>query len=434
MIEFCVAVWGGSQIKEAGMVFCLSSAFVGWRMVFYGEKKKNRTILESIWRKIMNTRIYLDYNATTRIDDDVLETMFENIHCFANPASPHFDGQNASDILENSREIIADFLDAKPNEIIFTSGGTEGNNTVLQQMLSNKNLKKLIISSIEHSSVGEYAKILEKNDVKVIKIPVDNLGFINLEKLEEICDENSLVSIIWANNEIGTIQDVKKITEIVKRKDGLIHFDAVQAFGKIKISLKEINADFLTISGHKIYGPRGIGALFIRENTQFFPFVIGGGQENGFRSGTANQWLASGFAKAVEKRKSVIETEQLYLWKLRDFLINCLKKEIDGILFNGSQEFGKTLSGTLSITINDIENEIIAIRLDNAGISVSKGSACNSKKVHTNTVLNAIGLPQAAAARTIRVSFGKFTTKEEIECFSEKLNEIVKNIRNIRNS
>ncbi|MDR0304533.1 MAG: cysteine desulfurase [Chitinispirillales bacterium] len=380
----------------------------------------------------MNKRIYLDYNATTPIGNEVLKTMFENKDCFANPASAHFDGQNALNLLEKSREIIADFLCVKPHEIIFTSGGTESNNTVLRQTLDNKNLKKLIISSIEHSSISEYAEFLKQNGVEVIKIPVDCLGFIDIEKLEEICDENSLVSVIWANNEIGTIQDVEKIAQIVKKNGGLLHFDAVQAFGKVNISLEKINADFLTFSSHKIYGPRGIGALFVRENTPFLPFIIGGGQENEFRSGTANQWLASGFAKAVELRKSVIETEQTYLWNLRKGLIESLENKIEGVSFNSPQEFGKTLCGTLSVTINDIENEIITLQLDNAGISISKGSACSSKKIRTSGVLSAVGLSQSAAARTIRVSFGKFTTKEEIEYFCEKLSEIVKNVREKR--
>ena len=380
----------------------------------------------------MNKRIYFDYNAATPIENEVLKTMFENKDCFANPASAHIDGQNAYALIEKSRELIANYLCAKPHEIIFTSGATESNNTVLRQMLCNKNLKKLIISSIEHPSVEEYAEFLKQNGVEVVKIPVDYLGFVDIEKLEEICDENSLVSIIWANNEIGTIQDVEKIAEIVKQNGGLLHFDAVQTLGKVNISLKKINADFLSFSSHKIYGPRGIGALFVRENTPFSPLIIGGGQENEFRCGTANQWLASGFAKAVELRKSVMESEQKYLWNLRKYLINYLENKIEGISFNGTQEFNKTLCGTLSITIDDIENEIIALRLDNAGISVSKGSACSSKKIHTSGVLTAIGLSQAAAARTIRVSFGKFTTREEIECFCEKLSEIVKNLREMR--
>jgi len=380
----------------------------------------------------MNKRIYLDYNAATPIENEVLKTMFENSDCFANPASAHADGQNAYALLEKSREIIADFLCAKPHEIIFTSGATESNNTVLRQTLCNKNLKKLIISSIEHPSVDECAEFIKQNGIEVVKIAVDCSGFLDIKKLKEICDKNSLVSIIWANNEIGTIQNVEKIAEIVKQNGALLHFDAVQAFGKIDISLEKINADFLSFSSHKIYGPRGIGALFVRENTTFSPLIIGGGQENEFRCGTANQWLANGFAKAVELRKSVIESEQKYLWNLRKYLINYLENKVEGISFNGSQEFNKTLCGTLSITIDDIENEIIALRLDNAGISVSKGSACSSKKIRTSGVLTAIGLSQASAARTIRVSFGKFITLEEIEYFCEKLSEIVKNLREMR--
>ena len=380
----------------------------------------------------MSKRIYLDYNAATPVENKVSQTMLNERSCFANPASSHFDGQTALALLEKSREIIADFLQAKPHEIIFTSGATEGNNAVLSQILSNKKLKKLIISSIEHPSVGEYAEFLKQNGIEVIKIPVDRLGFIDTEKLSEVCDKNSLVSIIWANNEIGTIQDGEQIAEIVKKNGGLLHFDAAQAFGKIEFSLQKINADFLTFSSHKIYGPRGIGGLFIRENTPFFPFIIGGGQENNFRSGTANQWLACGLAKAAQLRKPVIKDENTKLWELRKYLIDLLKKEIGGISFNGSQEFGKTLAGTLSITIDDIESEIIVLRLDNAGISVSNGSACNSKKINKSDVLTAIGLSQAAAARTIRVSFGKFTLKKEIKYFSENLIEIVKNIRKIR--
>jgi len=371
----------------------------------------------------MNKSIYLDYNATTPIDKEVLQVMNAEIENFANPASSHLCGQNAENLLENSREIIAAFLDAKSQEIVFTSGGTESNNAVLSQIFKNKKIKKLLISSIEHPSVSEYADA-EKN-------PVDNWGFVDLDFLEKKCDSETLVSIIWANNEIGTIQNAAKIAEIVKKNGALLHFDAVQAFGKIEISAKEIPFDFLSFSSHKIYGPRGIGGLFVREFVEFFPLIIGGGQESGFRAGTANQWLACGFAKAVELRKNKA-LEQKVFWEMRESLIGKLKI-IDGISFNGSQEFDKTLSGTLSITISDIENEIIALRLDNAGICISKGSACSSQKVRASSVLTAIGLSNSAAARTIRVSLGKQTTPKEIDFFAEKFTEIVQNIRKSRN-
>jgi len=378
----------------------------------------------------MSGRIYLDYNAATPIDKEVLAKMTAEIDNFANPASSHLSGQNAANLLENSREIIGDFLEAKPQEIIFTSGGTESNNSVLTQIFKNKNINKILISAIEHPSVSEFEDTVANHSPK---IPVDNLGFVDLDFLEKNCDKNTLVSIIWANNEIGTIQNAAKIAEIVKKNGGLLHFDAVQAFGKIKISAKEIPFDFLSISSHKIYGPRGIGGLFVREGVEFAPFLIGGGQENEQRAGTANQWLACGFAKAVELRKIEMLSEQKTLWALRENLIEKLKT-IDGLSFNGAQDFDSTLAGTLSITVSDIENEIIALRLDNAGICVSKGSACSSQKVRASSVLTAIGLSNSAAARTIRVSFGKQTTTSEIDLFSGKLNEIVKNIRKSRNS
>lgn len=379
----------------------------------------------------MSKTIYLDYNATTPISEEVLQEMNENIGKFANPASSHIEGQIASNLLENSREVISDFLHANPQEIIFTSSATESNNTVLSQVLKNPRIKKLLISAVEHPSISEYADYLNENGVEVVIIPVDNLGFIDLDFIEKNINNETLVSIIWANNEIGTIQNAEKIAEIVKQKSALLHFDAVQAFGKIKISAKEIPFDFLSFSSHKIYGPRGIGGLFVREGIDFFPLIIGGGQENGFRAGTANQWLACGFAKAVELRKNM-RIEQENLWNMREKLKEKLKT-IDGISFNGSQNFAETLAGTLSITISDIENEIIALRLDNAGICVSKGSACASQKVRASSVLTAIGLSNSAAARTIRVSFGKQTTEDDIDFFADKLSEIVQNIRKSRN-
>jgi cysteine desulfurase len=381
----------------------------------------------------MTKQIYLDYNAATPIDSEVLQELIFCRENFANPASPHYSGQNAAVLLENSRESIADFLKAKPQEIIFTSSGTESNNTVLWQMLNNKKLKKLIISEIEHSSVSEYADFLKEKQIEVIKIRVDNQGFIDLDLLKENTDENSLVSIIWANNEIGTIQDVERISEIVKESGALLHFDAVQALGKIEISLKNIRADFLSLSSQKVYGPRGIGALFVREKVPFFPFIIGGGQENGMRSGTANQILAAGFAKATKLQENLVG-KQKEIWALRETLIEKLKAEIPQISFNGAMDFNKTLAGTLSITIPDIENEIIVLRLDNAGIFVSKGSACSSNKVAPSNILTAIGLNKSMAAKTIRVSLGKETKNDEISTFSEKLTEIVQNIRKSRNS
>jgi len=380
----------------------------------------------------MNKPIYLDYNAATPIDESVLQKMNAAIGNFANPASSHLSGQNAANLLENSREIIADFLEAKPQEIIFSSGGTESNNSVLAQILRNPAINKILISAVEHLSVEEYAEFLKKNGFNAIKIPVDNLGFVDLGFLEKNCDNRTLVSIIWANNEIGTIQDAARIAEIVKKNGGLLHFDAVQAFGKINVSAKEIPFDFLSFSSHKIYGPRGIGGLFVREGVGFAPFLIGGEQENGFRSGTANQWLACGFAKAVELRKAEFEDEQKSLWKMRENLMEKLSG-INGLSFNGSQDFGKTLAGTLNMTISDIENEIIALRLDNAGICVSKGSACSAQKVRTSSVLAAIGLSNSAAARTIRISLGKQTTLDEIDFFIEKLTEIIQNVRKSRN-
>jgi len=376
--------------------------------------------------------LYLDYNSTTPIADEVLQEMLFHKENFANPASSHFVGQKAANLLENSREIIANFLQAKPQEIIFTSGGTESNNTVLWQLLNNKKLKKLVISEIEHPSISEYAEFLKNKGIDVIKIPVDNFGFVDIGFLAKNCDETTLVSIIWANNEIGTVQNVEKISEIVKKNGALLHFDAVQAFSKVEISLKKINADFLSISGHKIYGPRGIGALFIRENTEFFPLIIGGGQENEFRAGTANQILAAGFAKAAKIRDNFL-TEQKKIWDLRETLIKTLQDEIPQIKFNGAQKFNETLAGTLSVTIPDVENEIVVLRLDNEKIFVSKGSACSSKKVSASSVLTAIGVSKIAAARTIRVSLGKDLTKDEILTFAKKLSKIIKNIRKSRN-
>jgi cysteine desulfurase len=380
----------------------------------------------------MTLNLYLDYNAATPIDVDVLSEMNLRQNIFANPASSHLAGQKAADLLENSREVIAGFLKAKPHEIIFTSGGTEGNNTVLWQTLSNKNLKKLIISSIEHPSIDEYADFLLEKQVEVLRIPVNNLGFIDLDFLEANCDKQTLVSIIWANNEIGTVQDVAKIAEITKRNGALLHFDAVQAFGKIQISMRELAADFLTFTSHKIYGPRGIGGLFVRENTPFFPLIMGGGQESGFRSGTANQILAAGFAKAVEKCKENLVEEEKEIWTLRQILKEKLSGAINEIKFNGAQDEGKTLSGTLSITFGDIENEIVVLRLDNAGFFISKGSACSSQKVFASSVLTAIGLSASEAARTIRVSLGKGLKIDEIDLFAKKISEIVLKIRESR--
>lgn len=374
------------------------------------------------------TDIYLDYNATTPLHPVVKDTMIKNMDIFGNPASAHSFGQKAEMIATESKEIIADFIGADPEDLIFTSGGTESNNTVLYQLLSekltDKEPRKFICSSIEHSSILEYSSLLKKSDIEVIYLPVDENGFVSLDKLREVITPNSLVSIIYGNNEIGTIQDIARISDIVKSAKAELHVDATQAVGKIPIDLSSLNIHYLTASAHKIYGPRGIGLLYKKKFTRFSPLIIGGGQQEEQRAGTENHQLMAGFAMAISQRKIEMDEENLKLRALKELFKTEISDKLPFVRFNGASD-ENSLPGTINMTLPGVENEMLLLYLDMAGIAISTGSACSSRTFKASHVLHSIGLSELEAFQTIRISMGRETSEENVMKLIEEMTTIV---------
>jgi len=371
--------------------------------------------------------IYFDNAATTKVDDKVIKEMLpyfdEN---YGNASSQHDVGMKAKLALEKSRKIIAKSIKANTNEIIFTSGGTESNNMVLKGLFFSNYPKKshIITTKIEHDSILQTCKWLENQGAKVTYLDVDKEGFVNLEELKkEINDKTFLVSIIHGNNEIGTLQDLESIGKICKEKRVLFHTDACQSFTKVPIDVKKQDIDLITLNAHKIYGPKGVGALYMKKGTKITPLFHGGGHENKLRSGTENIPGIVGFAKAVEISNSK-DVEKM--GKLRDKLINGLLK-IENTNLNGPRE--KRLCNNINISFNDIEGESIGGYLENEKIYTSTGSACMSHSLETSHVLKAIGLTPLQSNSSLRISISKFTTEEEINYFLNKIEGTVKKLR-----
>lgn len=373
--------------------------------------------------------IYLDNAATTRVDEEVVKTMLPYFNeKYGNASSIHFKGQEAKEALERSRRIIAKAIRAKSYEIIFTSGGTESNNLALKGLFFANYPEKnqIITTKIEHDCILNSCKWLEKQGAKITYLDVDEKGFVNLKELKDsITDKTIVVSIIHGNNEIGTIQDLEKIGKICKEKDVLFHSDACQSFTKVPINVKKQNLNLLTLNSHKIHGPKGVGALYIREGMKITPLSHGGGHENKLRSGTENVSGIVGFAKAVEiSNKKDIEK----MIKIRDKLIEGILK-IPHTMLNGPKD--RRLCNNLNISFNNIEGEAIGGYLENFGICTSTGSACASHSLKTSHVLNAIGLTPLQSNSSIRMSISKYTTEEEIDYVLEKLEKVVNKLRKI---
>lgn len=378
-------------------------------------------------------KIYLDYAATTPVDPRVAKSMapFASEH-FGNTMSLHSFGQEAKLALEQSRKTIADFINAKPNEIIFTSSATESNNLALKGVAMNlpkgKGAYHIIISSIEHHCIEETAKWL-KRGFEITKIPVDKYGMANPKDIEkEIRPETILVSVIHASNEIGTIQNIAEIGRICREKKVYFHTDASQSFGKIPIDVNRMNIDLLTASSHKVYGPKGAGLLFVREGIKLVPLLHGGGQENGIRSSTVNIPAIVGFAKAVEIYEKEGKKENQKLTKLRNKLIKGLLK-IDGCELNGDPK--NRLPNNVNVRFDFVEGESLVIQLDLEGVACSTGSACSSATLEPSHVLLATGLKPQEAHGSLRISLGRFTTEKEINYLLKILPKIIKKIREI---
>lgn len=380
--------------------------------------------------------IYLDYNATTPIDPRVLEEMLPYMkQDFGNPSSIHSLGMRARGALDRARESVAALVNAKPREIVFTSGGSEAGNFAIKGAAFGSGGKKgshLITTAVEHESVLETFRFLERAGFTVTYLDVNASGNIDLDELRDsISGDTLLVSCIYANNETGTVMPVAEIAGIVKERGALFHTDAVQAAGKIEIDVNQIPADLVSLSAHKFYGPKGAGALYIRDGlnktVRLEPLIHGGGQETGSRSGTENVPAIAGMGRAAETalRETVRDKERVGL--LRDRLWDALSRELSGIRRNGSTE--RLLWNTLNIRIDGVRGDSLAMALDLDGIAVSTGSACSEGKVEPSHVLMAMGLSRAEASSSVRFSLGRFTTEEEIDL---AVPLIIKNVERIR--
>lgn len=375
-------------------------------------------------------KVYLDNGATTQVAKEVAKAMQVMLtKKFGNPSSLHKFGEETKKELEKSRETIAKKINAEPDEIIFTSGGTEADNIAIKGV-AYKNKEKgnhIITSKIEHPAVLRTCEALEKEGFKITYLGVDKEGFIDMEKLEKaITSETILVTIIHANNEIGVIQDIEKIGKICKEKNVTFHTDAVQSFTKVPIDVKKINVDLISLSAHKIHGPKGIGGLYIKKGTRLKPLFNGGSQENKIRPGTENIPGIVGFGKAVELSK---EKDVEKMKKLRDMLIEEVEKNIPDITLNGSR--GKRLANNANIAFKYVEGESLLYHLNSKGIAVSTGSACSSQSLEPSHVLIAIGLKPEVAHGAIRFTLSRYTTEEEIGYTIKNLKEIVKTLRRI---
>ncbi len=381
----------------------------------------------------METKIYLDYAATTPVDPRVLRAMSPYFNQeFGNTMSLYSQGQSAKLALEKSRETIADFIGAESEEIIFTGSATESNNLVLKGIASaNKNRgRHIIISSIEHPCIMESAKWLESQGFKITRLKVDKYGqILPVDVRKAIRKDTILVSVIHASNEIGTIQPIKEIGKICREKGVYFHTDAAQSFGKIPINVNSMNIDLLSASSHKLYGPKGAALLFIRQGVKIEPLLHGGGQESGLRSSTVNVPAIVGFAKAVEIANKEMGKESQRLIKLRDKLISGVLKKIPNSYLNGHPT--KRLPNNANFRFDFVEGESMVIQLDMLGIAVSTGSACSSIKLEPSHVLIATGLKHEQAHGSLRVTLGRWTTEKEINYFLKVLPPIIKKLRDI---
>ena len=374
-------------------------------------------------------RIYLDHAATTPVAKEVIEAMQPFLREeYGNASSLHSFGREAKKALENARKTIAKKVNASDHKLIFTSGGTESNNFAIKGIAfaNRKKGKHIITSEIEHDCVLNSCRWLEKQGFEVTYLPVDREGFISLDDLEEaIRKDTILVSIMHANNEIGTIEPITEIGKICSEHDVYFHTDACQSFTKVPINLKKQNIDLLTINAHKIYGPKGVGALFVRNGIKIDPLAHGGGHEFGLRSGTENVPGIVGFAKATEITK---EKDVEHMTKLRDMLIkNAL--EIEDSWLNGPRK--QRLCNNANFSFKYIEGESLILYLDVKGIATSTGSACSSKSLEPSHVLTAIGLKPEEAHGSIRMTVGKENTEDEMKYTIKVLKESVESLRKI---
>ncbi len=379
--------------------------------------------------------VYMDYSATTPVKEDVLKEMIPYFtEKFGNPSSLYAPGLEAKDGLSKARQQVADLINAEEREIFFTSCGTEADNWVIEGVADAYKNKgnHIITTKIEHHAILHTCQYLEKHGVEVTYLDVDNEGFVSPADLEAaIKDTTILVSIMMINNEVGTIQPIKELAAIAKAHGVLFHTDTVQALGNVPIDVKDLGVDFISMSAHKIYGPKGIGALYKRSGINIPSFVHGGAQERRKRAGTENSAGIVGFGKAAELANEQLYEHAAHSDGLRRKLWDKISAEIPDISLNGPKDFTKRHPGNLNISFDYVEGESILLLLDANGISVSTGSACSSESLDTSHVLNALNVPPEKANGAVRFTVGDFTTEEDIDYVVEKLKEIVAKLREL---
>jgi len=373
--------------------------------------------------------IYLDNAASTPVHEQVFHEMIPFLQDqFGNPSSIHRYGRFAQRAIQNARKQIAHLINSEPNEILLTSGGTESNNTALFGLAHAAKGNHIVTSSIEHEAILEPCKKLEKEGFEVTYIPVDNSGLVNSKDIEKsITPETCLVSIMFANNEVGTIQPIQEISKICHDKQIVFHTDAVQAVGKVKIDVKELGIDMLSISSHKINGPKGVGSLYIKKGIEIIPFIFGGGQENGMRSGTENVASIVGFGKACQLAQENMKQNILHLQNIRNNLIAKVMKEIPLVTLNGHSD--QRIANNAHFTFLGVNGEDLIIKLDENGIAASTGSACSVRVQKESHVLKAMGFSHDQIAGSLRLTVGLSNTDSEIEKTVEVLKKVVRELR-----
>lgn len=376
-------------------------------------------------------RIYFDHGSTSKVDERVAKTVMEAmLENFGNPSSIHSFGRMARKTVEESREKVAALLNAQPGEIFFTGGGTEADNLAIKgvALANQKKGNHIITSAAEHHAVLHTCEYLEKNGFTITYLPVDKYGMVSPEAVREaINNKTILVTIMMANNEVGTIQPIKEIAAITKEAGVYFHTDAVQAVGNVPVDVKELGVDMLSLAGHKFYGPKGVGALYIRKGVKIAPVQHGGGHERKLRAGTENVPGIVGLAKACELAMQELPDKVVRISGLRDKIINTISKNIDHVQLNGHPT--KRLPGNVNFSFEFVEGESLLLNLDLKGIAASSGSACTSGSLDPSHVLLAMGMTHETAHGSLRVTLGKENTEEEVDYFLDVLPDILARLR-----
>ena len=376
--------------------------------------------------------IYVDNNATTRVAPEVVEEMSPYFsELYGNPSSMHFFGGQVQAKVEEARERVAGLIGARPQEIIFTSCGTESDNTAIMSALeSNPEKRHVVTTRVEHPAVKNLVGQLKREGYRVTELPVDRDGLLSMDEVSRvIAEDTAIVSVMWANNETGVLFPVEEIANLAKSRGAIFHTDAVQAVGKIPINLAESQIDMLSLSGHKLHAPKGIGVIYVRRGTRFSPYIIGGHQEEGRRGGTENVPYIIGMGKACELAANHLEDMNVRVKGLRDKLENGLLGKIPNSIVNGDRD--QRLPNTSSISFEYVEGESILLKLSDKGICASSGSACTSGSLEPSHVLRAMGVPFTAAHGSIRFSLSSYNTEEEIDFILKVMPPIIEKLRAI---